>query len=59
MARRPNYKFDRMERERAKASKKALRATAKAEKAKARAAGLTDSAESQGSPDPSGETETT
>jgi hypothetical protein len=33
MARKPNYKFERMERERAKAAKKAARAQAKAEKA--------------------------
>ncbi len=33
MARKPNYKFERMERERAKAEKKAARAKAKAEKA--------------------------
>ena len=59
MARRPNYKFDRMERERAKASKKALRAKAKAEKADARAAGLTKPADAQGSPDPTGDSETT
>ncbi len=38
MARKPNYKFDCIERERAKASKKALRAKAKAEKADARKA---------------------
>ena len=33
MARKPNYKFERMERERAKAEKKAARAKAKAERA--------------------------
>jgi hypothetical protein len=33
MARKPNYKFERMERDRAKAEKKAARAKAKAEKA--------------------------
>jgi hypothetical protein len=33
MARKPNYKFERMERERIKAEKKAARAKAKAEKA--------------------------
>ena len=33
MARKPNYKFERMERERAKAAKKAARAQAKADKA--------------------------
>ncbi len=38
MARKPNYKFDRIERDRAKAAKKALRAKAKAEKADARKA---------------------
>lgn len=36
MARKPNYKFERMERERAKAAKKAARAEAKAQKAEAR-----------------------
>ncbi len=36
MARTPNYKFDRMEREKAKAAKKAARAAAKAEKAEAK-----------------------
>ncbi len=40
MARKPNYKFDRMERERAKAAKKAARSKAKAEKAEAKKAGL-------------------
>ena len=38
MARRPNYKFERMERDRAKAAKKAARAAAKAEKAEVRKA---------------------
>ena len=38
MARKPNYKFERMERERAKAAKKAARAEAKAQKAEARKA---------------------
>lgn len=38
MARRPNYKFDRMEREKAKAAKRAAKAEAKAEKAKEKAA---------------------
>ena len=33
MARRPNYKFERMERDRAKAAKKAARLKAKQEKA--------------------------
>lgn len=33
MPRKPNYKFERMERDRAKANKKALRAEAKKEKA--------------------------
>ncbi len=33
MARKPNYKFERLERERAKAEKKAARAKAKAERA--------------------------
>lgn len=39
MARKPNYKFERMERDRAKAAKKAARAEAKAQKAEARKAG--------------------
>lgn len=43
MARKPNYSFEKRERERAKAAKKAARAAAKAEKAEARKAGLTDS----------------
>lgn len=37
MARKPNYRADRMERERAKAAKKAKRAEARAEKSEARA----------------------
>ena len=36
MARKPNYKFDRMERDRAKAAKKAERARIKAERAEGR-----------------------
>lgn len=36
MARKPNYSFEKRERERAKAAKKAARAAAKAEKADAR-----------------------
>ncbi|MDH3233224.1 MAG: hypothetical protein OEQ29_06835 [Alphaproteobacteria bacterium] len=36
MARKPNYSFEKRERERAKAAKKAARAAAKAEKAEAR-----------------------
>lgn len=35
MARKPNYKFERMERDRAKAAKKAARAAAKKDKAEA------------------------
>ncbi len=38
MARKPNYKFERMERERAKAAKKAARLEAKREKAEERKA---------------------
>ena len=38
MARKPNYNFERMERERAKAAKKVERAKAKAEKAEQRKA---------------------
>ena len=36
MPRKPNYKFERMQRERAKAEKKEARAQAKAEKAEAK-----------------------
>lgn len=46
MPRKPNYKFERMERERAKAAKKAARLEAKREKAaqkKAESAETTDS----------------
>ncbi len=39
MARKPNYKFERLERDRAKAAKKAARAKAKAEKVEARKGG--------------------
>ncbi len=45
MARKPNYKFDRMERERAKSAKKAARLLAKQEKAekkKAETSGVAD-----------------
>jgi hypothetical protein len=45
MPRKPNYRFERVERERVKAAKKAARAEAKAEKAKA----------SQAQPDADGE----
>ncbi len=38
MARKPNYKFERMERDRAKAAKKAARLEAKREKAEERKA---------------------
>ncbi len=38
MARKPNYRFERLERERAKAAKKAARAEAKAEKVEKRKA---------------------
>jgi hypothetical protein len=37
MARKPNYRADRMERERSKAAKKAKRAEARAEKSEAKA----------------------
>ncbi|MGF1641116.1 MAG: hypothetical protein ACFCUO_09220 [Rhodospirillales bacterium] len=37
MARKPNYRADRIERERSKAAKKAKRAEARAEKSKAKA----------------------
>jgi len=47
MPRKPNYKFERMERERIKAEKKAARAKAKAEKAEARRADDADELESQ------------
>lgn len=39
MARKPNYRFERMERDRQKAAKKAARAKAKAEKAELKNAG--------------------
>ena len=67
MARKPNYSFERRERERVKAAKKAARLEAKREKSekrKAEAAGLTmpdeaeeATAEPQGQPqeDPSGQ----
>lgn len=42
MPRKPNYRFERMERERAKAAKKAARAQAKAERAERRKAGIID-----------------
>lgn len=42
MARKPNYKFERMERERAKSAKKAARLEAKKEKAEQRKAGIAD-----------------
>lgn len=45
MARKPNYSFEKRERERAKAAKKAARAAAKAEKTEARKGGLTDDGE--------------
>ena len=41
MARKPNYKFERMERERAKIAKKAARLEAKKEKAEKRKAEIT------------------
>ncbi len=41
MARKPNYKFERMERERAKSAKRAARLEAKKEKAELRKAGIT------------------
>lgn len=39
MPRKPNYKFDRMERDRAKAAKKAARLKAKVDKAEAKKTG--------------------
>lgn len=42
MARKPNYKFERMERERAKSAKKAARLEAKKEKAELRKAGVSE-----------------
>lgn len=53
MARKPNYNFERMERERAKAAKKAARLEAKREKAerkKAENAGLLPAGELAGEP---------
>ena len=51
MARKPNYKFERMERERAKSAKKAARLEAKKEKAEKRKAGMNglDPVEDEGS----------
>lgn len=54
MARRPNYKFERMERDRAKAAKKAARAQLKADKAEQRKAEA--SGESLPGETPAGET---
>ena len=45
MARKPNYSFERMERERADAARKAEKAAAKAEKKAARDRGEADDAE--------------
>jgi len=42
MPRKPNYKFERLERQRAKDSKKAARLEAKKEKAERRKAGIAD-----------------
>ncbi len=44
MARKPNYKFERMERDRAKAAKKAARLEAKREKAEERKADKAETA---------------
>jgi len=48
MARKPNYSFEKRERERAKAAKKAARAAAKAERAEARKTGLDDAGADSG-----------
>ena len=48
MPRTPNYRFERSEREKAKAAKKAERLKAKAEKAAARKAGLPEDGVTEG-----------
>ena len=50
MPRKPNYRFERSERDRAKAAKKAERLKAKAEKAEARKTGSPEGVETE-SPD--------
>jgi len=49
MARKPNYRFERLERERTRAAKKAARAKAKAERAEA------DQPKEESAPDAQGE----
>jgi len=53
MARKPNYDFERRERERQKAEKKAAKARAKAEKAEAERAESAPSENSESLPEPS------
>jgi hypothetical protein len=48
MARKPNYKFERLERERAKAAKKAAKLEAKREKAEERKADAADTVAGDG-----------
>lgn len=50
MARKPNYRFERLERERTRAAKKAARAQAKAERAEQAKEGPATDAETQVAP---------
>ena len=54
MARKPNYKFERMERDRAKAAKKAARLEAKREKAEERKADKAGSGSEDSFAEPAG-----
>ncbi len=55
MARKPNYKFERMERDRAKAAKKAARLEAKREKAEERKADKVEEEPANSFAEPAGE----
>jgi hypothetical protein len=55
MARKPNYRFERLERERTKAAKKAARAKAKAERAEGDTPKEGEAGESQGDAAPADE----
>lgn len=55
MARKPNYKFERMERDRAKAAKKAARLEAKREKAEERKADKAEELPADSFAEPAGE----
>ena len=54
MARKPNYRFERLEREKAKAAKKAARLEAKQRKAEERKLGKADEEDTQGTSDSGG-----